>query len=125
MRNKLGPVIVLIAMLVAACGGGSEGSETTAGDGAAVDTTVAGTDTTTADGTDTTSQPSGSTEEAGESGPIKFGMLIGVTGDYSPYYDVSKAGADVAIAEINEAGGVLGREVELVVVDNKSTVEGA
>ena len=56
---------------------------------------------------------------------IKFGMLIGVTGDYSPWYDPSKAGADVAIEEINAAGGVLGRNVELVVIDNQSTVEGA
>jgi branched-chain amino acid transport system substrate-binding protein len=127
MRNRLRPVIVLtvIALLVAACAGADgEAADTTAGDGA-VETTVADTDTTTAEGSDTTSAPSDSTEEEGNAGPIKFGMLIGVTGDYSPYYDVSKAGADVAIAEINEEGGVLGRPVELVVVDNKSTVEGA
>ena len=109
MRARRRPVIILmaIALVVAACGDG-EGSDTTAAGGA---TTTAGSDTTTAGG--------------GDQGPIKFGMLIGVTGDYSPYYDVSKAGADVAIAEINDAGGVLGRPVELVVVDNKSTVEGA
>jgi branched-chain amino acid transport system substrate-binding protein len=105
---------MVIALVVAACGDG-EGS----------DTTGAGGSTTTAGGGETTTAGPGTTAGGGEEGPIKFGMLIGVTGDYSPYYDVSKAGADVAIAEINEAGGVLGRPVELVVVDNKSTVEGA
>ena len=95
------PWLAVLLILVAACGTGT-GTETT--DSAATVTTAGG--------------------ETGD-GPIKFGMLIGVTGDYSPYYDVSKAGADVAIAEINEAGGVLGRQVELIVVDNKSTVEGA
>jgi branched-chain amino acid transport system substrate-binding protein len=105
---------MVIALVVAACGDG-EGSDTT---GAGGSTTTAG------DGATTTAGP-GTTAGGDDEGPIKFGMLIGVTGDYSPYYDVSKAGADVAIAEINEAGGVLGRQVELVVVDNKSTVEGA
>ena len=115
MRARLRPVVILmvIALVVAACGDG-EGSDTT---GAGGSTTAAGGASTTAG--------SGTTTGGGEEGPIKFGMLIGVTGDYSPYYDVSKAGADVAIAEINDAGGVLGRPVELVVVDNKSTAEGA
>lgn len=97
------PWLVVMLMVVAACATGT-GTETTPG--------LSPTDTT-GEGTDTSDEP------------IKFGMLIGVTGDYSPYYEVSKAGADVAIAEINDAGGVLGRPVELVVVDNKSTVEGA
>jgi len=110
MRARLRPMVVLmvIALLVMACG-----------DDEGTDTTGAG-DTTSTSGSASTTTGGG-----GEEGPIKFGMLIGVTGDYSPYYDVSKAGADVAITEINDAGGVLGRPVELVVVDNKSTAEGA
>lgn len=60
-----------------------------------------------------------------EGDPIKFGYLIGVTGDYSPYFEPSLAGANLAIEEINAAGGVLGRPVELVTADNLSTVEGA
>jgi branched-chain amino acid transport system substrate-binding protein len=110
-------ILAVIALVVAACGDADGGS----------DTTAAGDTTTSAAGEVTTTAGGGATTTAGggEEGPIKFGMLIGVTGDYAPYYDVSKAGADVAIAEINDAGGVLGRQVELVVVDNKSTVEGA
>jgi branched-chain amino acid transport system substrate-binding protein len=119
MKVGLRQVIVLtvIALVLAACGDGDGGADTTAA--GAPSTSAAGGTSTTAGGGATT------TGGGGEEGPIKFGMLIGVTGDYAPYYDVSKAGADVAIAEINDAGGVLGRQVELVVVDNKSTVEGA
>ncbi len=110
-------ILAVIALVVGACGDAGGGS----------DTTAAGDTTTSAGGGATTTAGEGASTTAGggDEGPIKFGMLIGVTGDYAPYYDVSKAGADVAIAEINDAGGVLGRQVELVVVDNKSTVEGA
>ena len=108
-------ILAVIALVVAACG-----------DAGSSDTTSGGATTTAGDGATTTAGDDATTTAGGEDqGPIKFGMLIGVTGDYAPYYDVSKAGADVAIAEINDAGGVLGRQVELVVVDNKSTVEGA
>jgi branched-chain amino acid transport system substrate-binding protein len=58
-------------------------------------------------------------------GPIKVGHLIGVTGDYAPYYEGSQVGVEIALDEINAAGGVLGRPFELVTVDNLSTVEGA
>jgi branched-chain amino acid transport system substrate-binding protein len=60
-----------------------------------------------------------------DSGAVKLGFMIGVTGDYAAYYPPSEAGALIAIDEINEAGGVLGREVELVIGDNLSTAEGA
>lgn len=96
-------MLVVLTMIAAACGDGDEGAD--------------GGDATTAPAGDSGGEPSGDA--------IRLGMLIGVTGDYSPWYDPSKAGADVAIEEINAAGGVLGRPVELVVVDNLSTVEGA
>ncbi len=56
---------------------------------------------------------------------VKLGFMIGVTGDYAAYYPPSEAGALIAIEEINAAGGVLGRDVELVIGDNLSTAEGA
>ena len=56
---------------------------------------------------------------------IKFGWLNGITGDYSSYYEPSQAAVSVAIDEINDNGGVLGKPVELVAADNLSTVEGA
>jgi branched-chain amino acid transport system substrate-binding protein len=62
---------------------------------------------------------------AGDGDTIKFGWLNGITGDYSSYYEPSQAAVTLAIEEINDNGGVLGKKVELVTADNLSTVEGA
>jgi branched-chain amino acid transport system substrate-binding protein len=61
----------------------------------------------------------------GDGDAIKFGWLNGITGDYSSYYEPSQAAVTLAIEEINDNGGVLGKKVELVTADNLSTVEGA
>ena len=68
----------------------------------------------------------GSDDEAAPSGdPVKFGFLNGQSGDYGAWGGWALAAAEVAIEEINAAGGILGRPVELVVEDNQSTAEGA
>jgi branched-chain amino acid transport system substrate-binding protein len=59
------------------------------------------------------------------SGDIIFGQLIGVSGDYASFTPPAIAAAEIAVAEINEAGGIMGRDVELVTEDNRSTVDGA
>ena len=60
-----------------------------------------------------------------DEGPVKFGFLAGLSGDYSEWGPPSQDGAEAAIGVINENGGILGRDVELVVQDNLSTAEGA
>ena len=60
-----------------------------------------------------------------DSGPINFGFLNGLSGDYSSWGGPSLDGANAAIAAINDAGGVLGRDVVLKIEDNHSTAEGA
>ena len=65
---------------------------------------------------------SGDTEEEG---PVKLGFLNGQSGDYGPWGGWALAAAEVAVEELNAGGGVLGRDVELVVEDNGSTPEGA
>ncbi len=62
---------------------------------------------------------------ASDGGPVKFGFLAGLSGDYAAWGPPSLDGAQAAIGVINEAGGILGRGVELVVQDNLSTAEGA
>ena len=52
-------------------------------------------------------------------GPLKFGFPIPLTGPYGTEAKDQQAGAELAIAEINANGGVLGRKVELVVRDTK------
>jgi branched-chain amino acid transport system substrate-binding protein len=115
MKSKLRPlpIMLVMALLIAACG-----------EGGSADTTEAGGASTTAGGSDTTVGGSDTTAGGGEGDPIKVGFMIGVTGDYAPYYPPSEAGALIAIEEINETG-VLGRQFELVIGDNLSTAEGA
>jgi ABC-type branched-subunit amino acid transport system substrate-binding protein len=71
-------------------------------------------------------QSSGSSSSAsGNENAIKIGVLTGLTGDYGPWGEAGLAAAQIAADEINEAGGVNGRPVELVVADNRSSTEGA
>lgn len=51
-------------------------------------------------------------------GPIKFGMLAPFSGSEAAFGDYMKFGAQLAIDEINAAGGVNGRELELITEDD-------
>jgi branched-chain amino acid transport system substrate-binding protein len=57
--------------------------------------------------------------------PIKVGYLAGLTGEFAPYGIAESNAAKMAFDEINEAGGILGRQLELVVYDTKSRPEDA
>lgn len=52
--------------------------------------------------------------------PVRIGFFMSLTGRDASFGDVSLPGARLAVAELNAAGGVLGRPVELVVEDNRS-----
>lgn len=55
------------------------------------------------------------------SGPVKIGMIASLTGNYAPLGTSGRQGAELAVAQINSAGGVLGgRKLDLV-VDNDQT----
>jgi len=63
----------------------------------------------------------GGEEPAGESGDtIKIGALYNVTGEQASLDGPSLNGAKLAVKEINEAGGVLGKQIELVAVDGQT-----
>jgi len=57
-----------------------------------------------------------------ETGPIKIGMIVPITGPYSPLGTGDKAAAEQLVAEINSAGGVDGRKLDLTVQDDKTDV---
>lgn len=63
-------------------------------------------------------------DNGGSSGdkPITIGIAAGFSGVFEPYEGPSLTGAKIAVDEINAAGGVLGRKVELVSADNGSDV---
>ncbi len=54
---------------------------------------------------------------ASASDVIKLGFIADVSGIGAPFYKSQKAGLDMFIEEINAAGGILGKKLELVVRD--------
>ncbi len=54
------------------------------------------------------------------SGPIRIGEFASLTGSEAAFGQSSHQGTQLAIEEINKAGGVLGRQIELITEDNQS-----
>ncbi|MCE5252833.1 MAG: ABC transporter substrate-binding protein [Actinomycetia bacterium] len=107
-------LLMVFALIVSAAGcGGEEATETTA---AGTETTAAGTETTAA-GTETTAAGTETTavQPAGE--PIKVGAALPLTGAYAADGEHMRYGLEMAVADLNAAGGLLGRPVELVPYD--------
>src|SRR3546814_7045161 len=52
--------------------------------------------------------------------PIKLGALLPFSGGLELFGNQAKLGLDLALTEINDAGGILGRPVELIYEDNKT-----
>jgi urea transport system substrate-binding protein len=57
--------------------------------------------------------------------PIKIGALLPFSGGVELYGNQAKLGLDLAAKEINAAGGILGRPVELIYEDDKTRPESA
>jgi len=57
--------------------------------------------------------------------PIKIGAIFSVTGPGSPLGEPEKQAAEMIEEQVNAAGGVLGRPVEIIVRDDKSTTNDA
>ena len=61
---------------------------------------------------------SGTSGAATSAGPVKLGMVVPISGSSAPTGAYMKNGAQLAVDEINKAGGVLkGRKLELMVED--------
>lgn len=56
----------------------------------------------------------------GGSGPVKVGVLSPLSGAWTVYGRAHKRGFELAMQEINNNGGINGRDVELVVEDTKT-----
>ena len=52
--------------------------------------------------------------------PVKLGFFMSVTGRDASFGEAALRGARLAVDDLNTAGGILGRPVELVVEDNRS-----
>lgn len=100
---------VSIAFFVAGCGGTVEVSSTTTATTVHVPTTEP--ETTTTSETPTTEQLDSQT--------IRVGAPLPVTGIYAADGQDMQSGLEMAIADLNDAGGLLGRPVELRVFDTE------
>jgi len=66
---------------------------------------------------------SGDTEAEAGGDPIRIGALTSLNGPFTPWGLQVRDGMQLAVDEINADGGVDGRELELVVVDDQSDPE--
>lgn len=60
-----------------------------------------------------------------ETGPIKVGFSMPLTGEAASFGEAGRGGAQVALKEINEAGGINGRKLEVIFEDDKCNKDGA
>ena len=106
-------LITVLALVLGACDGGT--AETTAG---ATSTTTTAPDETTTAPTETTE-----TTEAASTEPIKIGMLTDLSVTFTPWGVNVRDGMLLAAEEINAAGGVDGRMIEIVQQDDENDAE--
>jgi branched-chain amino acid transport system substrate-binding protein len=66
-----------------------------------------------------------STARAQAAGPIRIGVLLPLTGSQATYAPDCKLSAEIAVDQVNAAGGVLGRKLEIVYGDDKSNPNAA
>ncbi len=88
-RSRLGlfSLLLVVALPLAACGGGEAGTD------------------------------------GGSGEPLRIGMLTSLTGNFTPWGVQVRDGMQLAVNEVNQAGGVDGRRLELVVADDQSKAE--
>jgi branched-chain amino acid transport system substrate-binding protein len=125
------PALVLGSLLAASCGDDDESSNTTIVEASATTTggTSAGADTAAGDttaagttGTQDSGSPAGSTASPASGEPIVIGFAASLTGPQSTFDLPIRQGIELAIDDINAAGGVGGRPLELSVVDSQSDI---
>jgi branched-chain amino acid transport system substrate-binding protein len=64
-------------------------------------------------------------EPVEEAEPLRIAMLAAMSGDVKTFGEGTKRGVDMAVAEWNAKGGVLGRQVEIIVGDTKCDAQEA
>jgi len=79
--------------------------------------------TTPEDDTTATDDTSEAATETATGDAVKVGALMPMTGDLQAFGETSLNGVNLAIEQINEAGGVLGQPVELSVGDTQTAAQ--
>lgn len=68
---------------------------------------------------ETTKAPAQEVKAAESSNPIKLGVSLPLSGEAASFGDAGVAGVEFAVKEVNDAGGVNGRMIEIVYEDDK------
>lgn len=117
------PVRILIALLLAAmsilaaCGDSDDAQQQVAAESTAQESS-------TAEQQAQQSQPQPEAQsqpqaEASDQGPLRIGLLLDFSGGLAEFCAEMRLGVELAIKHLNDAGGVFGKPVELVVADTK------
>ncbi|HJS19091.1 MAG TPA: ABC transporter substrate-binding protein [Anaerolineales bacterium] len=116
---KIIPALLVCAMVLSACGAPAEtaapATEAPATEAPATEAPATEASATEAPATESPTEPA-STE------PIKIGMLTDLTG-FTPWAVQVRDGMALAAQEINDAGGVDGRMIEIVTQDSENNAE--
>lgn len=117
-------LLLALALIASACGS-DDSSDSSAGDSDAADSETEADDSAGSDDSaEDDAEGEGDAAAASDSGePIKIGALTSLTGPFTAWGIPSSAGMQLAVDEINASGGVDGRMLELVVVDDQSDAE--
>ncbi len=62
-------------------------------------------------------------DKSSDSETLKVGAILSLTGNYAPLGSEDKKAVELAVQQINSAGGLLGRQIELLTRDDKSQPE--
>jgi len=62
-------------------------------------------------------------KKAADSNVIKIGVIAPLTGNYAQYGTAVKEGVELKVEAINNAGGINGKKIELVIADSKGDVQ--
>jgi branched-chain amino acid transport system substrate-binding protein len=103
-------LLVIFALAVAGCAGGEEPEATEA----------PAEEPTEAPAEEPTEAPAEEPTEPPPSEPIKIGQLVDVTSTFTPWGVQVRDGMALAAKEINEAGGVDGRMIEIIAQDSEN-----
>lgn len=115
-RVRLAAIASITAVTMAGCGSGAD--DGASGDGAIEDGATAG-GSNGADG-----EASGDAgEAAGGDEPVQIGISLPLTGDFSEPGKGVQRGYEAWASYVNANGGLLGRQVELVILDDQSSAD--
>lgn len=104
VKLRMLATIATLLLLLAACGGGDTGTGDTSSPTGGTD----GNNTEAADG------------GGGDEGPVRIAAILDVTGAGATLAEQQVKALEMLAAELNDAGGINGREVELEIIDNRS-----